>query len=323
MTEPAAFENSDEAHIFRFIHQGPERPLGEYLRERYSYGRSAEWRESFFPGRVRLNGHAVDEATLVAPGDEVAYRHLRSEEPPAPPTPPVLYQDNWLLALHKPDCIPVNPSGVYYFTCLAILARERFGDRGLTPVHRLDLETSGPLLLARRRKEVRHFQALFDDKSIRKRYRALVHGAFPPELREIAGRIVPDRDSRIATKLRLEPGEGEQHSLTRILGVTRRGDFSELLLEPVTGKTNQLRVHLAAVGHPIVGDKKYHPDEGLFLDWVAHRDFNRLRRQLLLPRQALQCESLEFPHPFTEEQVSIAAPPQSWPEKLAGLELPG
>ena len=316
------FENSSIGKIFRFTYQGPARLLKTYLLERYAYGRDAHWRESFYPHRLRLNGATVDDDSRVAPGDRLAYLHLRSEEPPAPELAPPLFEDDWLLALHKPDSIPVNPSGVFYFSCLALLEREVLGLPELTPAHRLDLETSGPVIFARRKEELRHIHQLFQQKSIRKTYRALVHGAFPEDLREISGRIVPHAGSAIATKLALEPesaGGGQIHSLTYIHQVRPRPPFSELVLEPVTGKTNQLRVHLAAVGHPIVGDKKYHPDEDVFMDWLEYRDFKRLRSQLILPRQALHCETLEFAHPFTGGPVKIQAPPECWARKLAGL----
>ena len=314
-----AFENSPVSKIFRVTYEGEPRPLKAYLLGRYAYGRDAAWRESFYPLRVRLNDREVKESTRVAPGDRLAYLHLREEEPPPPTLAAPLYEDDWMLALHKPDSIPVNPSGVYYFTCLALLAREALGLPELTPAHRLDLETSGPMIFVKRKRDLKEFHRLFQCKAIAKHYRALVHGAFPPGLGEIRGRIVPHAGSAIATKLALQPEDGAAQSLTRIGGVRHCPPFSELALEPVTGKTNQLRVHLAAVGHPIVGDKKYHPDEGVFLDWLAHRDFARLRGRLLLPRQALHCEALEFRHPFTEQPVRLTAPAGSWREKLGGL----
>jgi 23S rRNA-/tRNA-specific pseudouridylate synthase len=275
----------------------------------------------------------------------VTYLHLRADEPLLPALGAPLHEDAWLLALLKGDTAPVSPGGTYYFGALAIQAREARGEPELTPLHRLDLETSGPVLFARRRADLARWHRLFHAKALHKRYRALVHGTFPPDLREIAGRIVPDPASRIFTRLRLEPepapesppdaaaragGKGSAEvSHTRVLEVRhlelafgtpgRRGHFSELVLEPVTGKTNQLRVHLAHVGHPIVGDKKYHPDEAVFLDWHAHRDFDRLRERLLLPRQALHCEALAFVHPFTGEALEIRAPEAQWREKLAGL----
>ncbi len=321
---PPPFEDGPDSKIFRFRYEGAPRPLRAYLLGRYAHGRDAAWRESFYPARVRLEGREVGGETLVRPGQQVGYLHLRAEEPSPPGLAAPLHEDEWMMAVQKPDTIPVNPSGVYYFSCLALLARERFGIPGLAPVHRLDLETTGPLLLAKTREAARRFQALFDGKAIRKTYRALVHGTFPEGMREISGRIGPHPASEIATKLWLEPGAGAGagQSLTRILAVRHRPPYSELVLEPVTGKTNQLRVHLAAVGHPIVGDKKYHPDEGVFLDWVLHRDFARLREKLVLPRQALLCEALEFPHPFRATRPRIVAPPESWADKLGPLHQP-
>ncbi len=323
--EPPPLVSDGDSHVFRFVFEGPPRLLKSFLVARYGPGRGPDWAESFYPDRVRLNGRAVERETVVHPGAEVSYLHLRNEEPAPPHLAEPLFEDDWLVVLQKPDCIPVSPAGIYYFTSLAILARERLGNRELTPAHRLDLETSVPVIFARRKSDLKKIHHLFQKRLIRKRYRALVHGAFPAELRAISGRIVPHPASAIATKLSLQPGLGGSGSsggsLTRVISLLRRGPFSELELEPVTGRTNQLRVHLAAVGHPIVGDKKYHPDEGVFLDWHAHRDFGRLRRKLLLPRQALACMGLEFSHPFTGEPVRVEAPSGSWEEKLQGLTL--
>ena len=319
-----SFVSDAGSKVFHFRFEAPAQPLKPYLLERYQFGREARWRDTFYPHRVRLNGAPVAEDTWARPGDTIAYRHLRAEEPPAPAALAVLYQDQWLLALEKPDSLPVSPSGLYYFSSLAILARERFGAPELTPVHRLDLETSGVLLLARRRAEAARFHALFEAHAVVKRYLALVYGAFPQGRRELAGRIAPHPDSAIRTKLWLDPA-GEPNSLTRVLDVAQHeacapaaGGCSELLLEPVTGKTNQIRVHLAHAGHPIVGDKKYHPDEGVFLDWLVHRDEGRMRERLWLPRQALHCRSLSFTHPFTGRPVTIGSAAGAWRAKTAG-----
>ncbi len=340
---PPAFVNTAAQHIFSFRYEGPPAPLRAYLLERYGPGRDAAWGASFYPQRVRLNDAAVSDGTWVQPGDRVSYLHLRADEPALPALPPPLHVDPWLLAVAKADDAPVSPSGVYYFTALAVRAREAYANGELTPLHRLDLETSGPVLFARHRKDLKRWHGLFRRKTLHKRYRALVHGAYPAHLRVIAGRIVPAQGSAIHTKLALEPMAADdpavlaaahprgksapaEVSLTRVLAVQplvtpEGGVFSDLVLEPVTGKTNQLRVHLAHVGHPIVGDKKYHPDEAVFLDWFAHRDFSRIRDALLLPRQALHCEALRFTHPFTGAPVTISAPAAMWRRKVAPLPL--
>lgn len=346
------FTSDASSKIFHFRFEAQAQALKPYLLERYQFGREARWRDTFYPDRVRLNGAPVAEDTWARPGDTVAYRHLRAEEPPAPAALAVLYEDQWLLAVHKPDTLPVSPSGLYYFSSLAILARELFGAPELTPVHRLDLETAGVLLLARRRADAARFHELFETHAIVKRYLALVYGTFPAECRELAGRIAPHPDSAIHTKLWLDPA-GEPNSLTRVLEVAyhavcapqvasgasrsaagasggaagaarerqaapEAGRCSELLLEPVTGKTNQIRVHLAHAGHAIVGDKKYHPDERVFLDWLKYRDDRRIRERVWLPRQALHCLSLSFTHPFTGEPVTVASAAEAWQAKTAG-----
>jgi 23S rRNA pseudouridine1911/1915/1917 synthase len=335
-----SFASDDASKIFHFHFDGVAQPLKAFLLERYQYGREAHWRDTFYPERVRLNGAAVAEDTWVRPGDEVAYRHLRAEEPPAPVALPVLYEDEWLVAIHKPDSVPVSPSGLYYFTSLALLARERFGNPELTPIHRLDLETSGVLLLARRRTDLAKFNALFVEHRIAKRYLALVLGAYPPERTVIEGRLGPHPASAILTKLWLA-ADGVPNTLTRVLDVVPHvlanglsddlvngaangaphREITELALEPVTGKTNQLRVHLAHAGHPIVGDKKYFPDERVFLDWLATRDDAAVRAKLGLTRQALQCQRLAFAHPFTGEPITIEALAESWRAKVADVLL--
>jgi 23S rRNA pseudouridine1911/1915/1917 synthase len=304
--------------VFHFRFEGEACRLKPYLVERYRYGRSAAWRETFYPERVRLNGETVGEDTLVCPGDTVTYWHLRAEEPPHPSPLRVLYEDEWVLAIHKPDDAPVSPSGLYYFTSLALRARECFAAPELTPVHRLDLETSGVLLFAKRKAYLARWNAMFSAQRITKRYTALVEGHFPERVTRVAGRMGPHPASRIETKLWLDPA-GPANSDTRVVQRANHGELTELLLEPITGKTNQIRVHLAHAGHPIVGDKKYHPDEDVFLDWLVHRDYVRLDAKLRLPRHALQCQSLAFDHPFTGQSLKIEALAGSWGEKIGTL----
>ncbi|HEX9842107.1 MAG TPA: pseudouridine synthase, partial [bacterium] len=188
-----------DTKIFRVSYSGAPQPLRAYLLERYRHGRSADWAATFYPARVRLDGAPVDARSLVRAGQCIAYCHFREDEPPPGPPPPLLYEDEWLAAVLKPDTLPVNPAGVFYFSALAIRMREITGNPELTPMHRLDLETSGVLLFARRRAHLARFHRLFMDRALRKVYRALVHGAFPHARREIAGRIVADAESPIHT----------------------------------------------------------------------------------------------------------------------------
>ncbi|MCP4749676.1 MAG: RNA pseudouridine synthase, partial [Proteobacteria bacterium] len=159
-------------------------------------------------------------------------------------------------------------------------------------------------------------QLLFQEKKIEKRYQAVVFGT--PNVNSIAGNLIPAKKSRIYTKLELELSD-EPNSLTLIEKQKAWGDYFRLWLKPITGKTNQIRVHLAAIGCPIVGDKKYYPDEEIFLDWFAHRDVFRILPVLKLQRQALHCESLSFASPFAGEQIDIVDHTPDWEKKISQL----
>ena len=199
------FQNSASQHVFHFTYEGEPRPLKAYLAERYRYWMRGEWLERAFPERVRVNHEAVSEASRVRPGDRVSYLHHRAEEPSGGGRLEVLRDDERMLVLHKPDCVPVSPSGPHYFASLAIHAREAFANPELTPIHRLDLETDGPVVFAKFKADLRRFHELFRRQTIRKIYRALVYGRYPPSRDRISGRIFPDPASRINTKLAFLP----------------------------------------------------------------------------------------------------------------------
>ena len=317
------FISHNHQQVMRFRYQGGRCRLKLFLLERYGEARGEEWKATFFPDRVRLNGAEVNEETMLEPGDEVAYLHLRSEEPPPPPLQ-VLHDDEALTVLLKPDHQPVHPAGVFHFTSLALMARKVLGRPALAPVHRLDLETSGPVVFAAGPAEARHLQGQFVGHQVQKRYRALVHGHWPVEQTEMAGWVHPLAHSAIHTRLGFTPQTKQeepppakgQYALTRVWAVEHlnhpKGPLSDLWLEPVTGRTNQLRVQLSALGHPIVGDKKYHPDEGVFLQWMTHRRFEPLEEALWLPRQALHCQFIQFTHPHTQQPLRVESPPEVW-----------
>jgi 23S rRNA pseudouridine1911/1915/1917 synthase len=238
----------------------------------------------------------------------------------------ILYEDDHLLAINKPAGIPVHPTARHHKgTVVKMLEAARDGER-LMLAHRIDRETSGVLLLSRTPEADRHVKAQFAKgveegirggagaRSVRKRYVAITWGW--PELDTFRVELPLELDptSRYGVKMRVaRPDEGlRAATLCETAGrrvhpeTGRRYALVRCSLE--TGRQHQIRLHLAALGLPLVGDKLYGPDDELFgrgADGVL-TDEDRLI--LELDRHALHAELLELDHPEDGRRVSITAP---------------
>ncbi len=302
--------------IFRYRYDFDNKLLKDFIRERYFKNKDSGQLQEILSTRVHLNGDAVDMNTVVQQGDWIEYLHLRTDEEQLTIELPIIFEDDWLVAISKPDYLPVIPNTSFYFNSLAIMVKEKFNTEEISPVHRLDIETSGVLLFGKNKKACSEIQRLFRERKVEKHYQAVTFGK--PTVTSITGNLIPDHDSRIYTKLVLDRTVPDG-SKTVIETCSPWGSYYHLGIRPLSGKTNQIRAHLAAIGCPIVGDKKYYPDESVFLDWFEHRNIERIIDRLKLHRQALHCESLSFSHPFTEKTVHIEDETPGWQEKIGVL----
>ncbi|WP_354442342.1 RluA family pseudouridine synthase [Ottowia thiooxydans] len=177
----------------------------------------------------------------------------------------VLYEDDHLLALEKPAGLLAVPGrGLEKWDCMATRASMRWPDALV--VHRLDQATSGIMLMARGADMQRRLSSAFADRLVHKRYVAMVHGLpSEPESDDGWGEInlpmMPDWPRRPRSKIDLENGKPSQ-TRWKVLARHETDQRARLILEPVTGRSHQLRVHLQATGHPIVGDTLYGPKDG-------------------------------------------------------------
>ncbi len=217
-----------------------------------------------------------------------------SAPPEGPAARPVglVYEDAHLLVLDKPAgllCVPGR--GADKQDCLSARALARWPDARV--VHRLDMATSGLVLMARGAAAQRALGAAFEARRVRKRYEAVVAGLPPASdgWREIDAPIAADWPRR---PLRVIDAAGRP-SLTRwrVLQALPGRDASRLLLEPVTGRTHQLRVHLASIGHPILGDALY----------------GDAASQSLAPRLLLHAALLELAHPADGKHLRFESVP--------------
>jgi RluA family pseudouridine synthase len=257
--------------------------------------------------RVRLSwGVTARPATPVRGGGEVWVGWTPLAEVRLELELPLLARGAGWLAVDKPAGIPVHPvNGVRENSLIRILRRQE-GREGLRLVHRLDRETSGVLLVAEHAPAASHLSRSFREGRVRKEYLALVAG----RLREPEGTIdLPiGKAAGSAVFVKLGVTETGKPARTRYRVEACEGDRTLLRLFPGSGRRHQLRVHLAAIGHPILGDILYGRPERDYLDLV--RGLRDARRENGEPaRQLLHCASLSFPDPAGgPREIEVRAP---------------
>lgn len=267
---------------------------------------------------AKVSAHAADGRRL-RPGDRVRAEQRVMlwrppwDENPVPTELPVLYEDEHLFAVAKPAGLPVHPSARYYRnTVVKVLEALRPGEF-LSLAHRIDRETSGVLLLSRSPGADRAIKkALEAREGFEKTYLALAWGEPPAPARRVVLPLELDPTAKTKVRMRVAaPGEGLSAAtrVTLLETRTREGRaYSLLRCDLETGRQHQIRVHLAATGTPIVGDKLYAFDEGYFARSIDGVDTDEDRARLELPRHALHATRLAFDHPFGGRRVVIESP---------------
>ncbi len=198
----------------------------------------------------------------------------------------IVYQDESLLVVNKPSgLLSVPGRGLDKADNLTTRTQQRFPDT--LSVHRLDMPTSGLLLLARGKEMHNRLSQLFREGNVKKFYIAIITGRIEPGTDIIDLPLGPDWPNRPRQKVDFDNGKSSQ-TRYRVLEYDEVTNTSRIELEPLTGRTHQLRVHMAAIGHPIVGDGLYGGKSGLY----AHR--------LLL-----HANMLNFIHPFSAEPLTL------------------
>jgi len=255
----------------------------------------------------RQDGRKRRPSERVRAGEIVILVRPSFEEPAVPTEFDTLYEDEALLVVDKPPGLPVHPSASYHKHTLTYLLRERYPEQTPHLAHRLDRETSGVLVCAKTLEDERSVKGQFERRETAKTYLAIVEGL--PEIEEGTidrpmGR--PDEGLHLLMEVR-EDGSPAQ---TGYRVVARAAAHALVELHPRTGRQHQLRVHLAAIGHPIVADKLYGPEgPAPFYEYVEQREVTpALEARLGHPRQALHAHRLVLTHPRSGDPLELVAP---------------
>lgn len=278
-------------------HRGLGTVLVAYLARRYAHTSEAEWRERIRSGRVLIDGHPGQPDAILQFGQTVAWVRPPWEEPAVPMGYAVLFEDEDLLAVAKPSGLPTMPSGGYLEHCLLSLVRRRYPEA--TPAHRLGRGTSGVVLLARTPLAMRELAATWRDHRAEKVYRALVTGRPALDTFPVTTPIGPVAHALLGTVHAASPTGKASTSHVRVLARRDQDSLVEVRIE--TGRPHQIRIHMAACGHPLVGDPLYAVGGGL-LGTALPGDEGYL----------LHAYRLSLPHPRTGGlfTVECAPPPE-------------
>lgn len=251
-------------------------------------------------GEVRVNGKRVQPTYRLQEGDSVRLPPVRLNAPPAEAgdipeslvqrlRESIIHENDRLLVLNKPAGLAVHGGSGLRYGLIEALRVIRPNDTFLELVHRLDRDTSGVLLIARKRSELRALHALLRDGGMEKRYLTLVSGRLPKGAVPVEEAL--DRSSKAGNgQVRVQAGGKASRSVFRRLQSFRAPDCTLADVEIDTGRTHQIRVHAAHIGHPVVGDDVY-----------GEPTVNKLFRGLGLKRFFLHAQTLAYTDPTTGE----------------------
>lgn len=261
-------------------------------------------------GEVRVNSRRVDQTYRLQGGDEVRIPPIRlaEKDPAAAPVPvgkpfDIVFEDDALLVLDKPAGLAVHGGSGVSFGVIEQLRRQRPEAKFLELAHRLDRETSGLLIVAKKRSALTVLHDMMRDGKVQKRYLTLVSGRWLNPMQHIRQPLqkylLDNGERRVSVHRDGKPA----HSIVRLQ--RRWQGFSLLEVELKTGRTHQIRVHLTDAGFPLCGDDKY----GDFA-------LNKVLEKEGLKRMFLHAARLAFRHPLTDQPIELTAP---LPLELAGF----
>jgi 23S rRNA pseudouridine1911/1915/1917 synthase len=225
---------------------------------------------------------------------------------------PVVYEDAHLLAIDKPPLVTVHPTARYHRNTVIERLRTARPGEFLALIHRIDRETSGVLMLAKHIESERAFKRLLEERSlggedsVKKTYVAVTHGV--PSSNFCSLPLELDTENSLRVKMRVAaPGQGLE-ARTGIEVLAARAGYALCRLSLHTGRQHQIRLHLSALGCPVVGDKLYGPDERMLARAADGELTEEDLRLLEHPRQLLHAERYDFTHPMTGQPLALTAP---------------
>ena len=261
----------------------------EYLVLKFPAITSDVWKRRMVEGKVHWHdGSLIDSNSAFAAQQRVYYYREVDSEPVIPFAEKIVFQDESILVAYKPHFLPVTPGGEYVEECLQNRLRKKSGNQQLQALHRIDRATAGLVLFSANPDSRQHYHRLFASHQVKKTYQAVACTEHNPPVIKQQWQV-KNRVEKVGTRflMHIVDGQANSHSLIRCLRSS--GDKALFELNPITGRTHQLRLHMQSLGWPILHDSYYprlqEPRES--------NDFSK-------PLQLL-AQRLEFIDPITQQ----------------------
>ena len=205
----------------------------------------------------------------------------------------IIEHNDDLLVINKPGWVVCHPSKNGPFSSLIGACRELLQADRLHLVSRLDRETSGLIIIAKHRAAARKWQMAFEKHEVKKTYLAILSGHLEEAI-EVNKHLAKDLESSVASKVTVRRSNSAKRAITQVKPIEYKTGYTLAEVSPTTGRKHQIRAHAQWLGHPVVGDKIYGPDDTLFLEFIENGWTPNLAAHLPMKRQALHCAQLSL-----------------------------
>ena len=281
----------------------PQR-IDKFLCESFSYNNRSIWQHEIDEGNITLNDKVVTTYNkTIKSGDCIKYIGEKYAEPKVNTNYSIIFEDEFIIAVNKPSNLPTHPSGIFYNNTLQCMLEKQYNQK-VYAVHRLDRETSGVIVFTKDAKSCSQIQKTFN--TCKKVYIAITRGVIENNFFCEHTSIGKHRSSLIKRKQEAYDG-AEKDAITNFKTLKCFEKNTLVCAMPETGRQHQIRVHLAHLGFPIMGDKLYGFNDQFYLQYAKNGLNENLQKMLDFPRCALHAKNFIFTHPHTKQKIELVA----------------
>ena len=278
--------------------------IDRFLGEKFLFHSRNEWSKRLKRGEVFVNAKVVKSSYKLHLNDRISYFCPPSWEPEVDRGIKVIWEENGVLAIYKPSNLPMHEGGRYRKNTFSVVLREKIGEEW-SAVHRLDRDTSGIVLCAKNQKLRNSLSAELRERTMQKTYFAIVHGHMSKQTIQVNKPLGETPNSLFRIKNWVIPNGLPSITNFEVLDV--KDKYSLLKVSPLTGRTHQIRIHASYIGHHLIGDKKYHPDETVFLEYLDYGFTDNVKRAVKFDRLCLHAGQLSFKHPISGKRCIVSS----------------